>query len=93
MCPPGRPVDDLVRRHATITGMEAIITSTESTRDQILEAVRERRHCLEALLRIADRRARLLIDAPIKVEQTVTEVEPQDLELASSYLCSPLLWR
>jgi hypothetical protein len=33
------------------------------------------------------------MDAPIKVEQTVTEVEPQDLEHASSYLCSPLLWR
>jgi hypothetical protein len=74
----------LVRRHEqTIAGMEAIITSTESTRDQILEAARERRHCLEALLRIADRHGRLLgMDAPIKVEQTVTEVEPEDLELA-----------
>jgi hypothetical protein len=51
--------------------------------DVKLEAVRERRHCLEALLRITDRRARLLgMDAPIKVEQTVTDVEPEDLELA-----------
>lgn len=44
-----------------------------------MEAVRERRQTLEALLRIAHRRARLNgMDAPIKVEQTVTEIEPED---------------
>jgi hypothetical protein len=59
------------------------VCAIESTRDQKLEAVKERRAALEALLRIADRRARLLgMDAPIKVEQTVTEIEPEDLELA-----------
>jgi predicted transcriptional regulator len=71
-------LDDLVRRHEqTIEAMEVIITNPDVKPEAIIEAVRERRHCLEALLRIADRRARLLgIDAPIKVEQTVAEVEP-----------------
>jgi hypothetical protein len=61
----------MVRRHEqTIAAMEMIITNPEASRDQIFEAVRERRASLEALLRIADRCARLYgLDAPIKVEQ------------------------
>jgi len=77
-------LDDLVRRHEqSIVGLEVIIMSPESSPDAVIEAVKERRAALDSLLRIADRRARLYgMDAPIKVEQTVTEVEPEDLELA-----------